>query len=307
MISIAMTSYNGEKYISSQLDSIIGQTVKDFELFVCDDCSQDNTYSILKGYEKKDSRIHAFQNISNLGFAKNFEHAIQLCKGDYVALCDQDDIWRPNHLEILLNGIKNKDASVGNSQIMDGTGTLKENLLSDGDGYFVDGNDNDKMFRVLFYGNPFQGTSAMYTRELLEKALPIPAGVEYHDAWFAVCALASKGINYTFETITNYRIHGNNASGNHKTSFIDRLKITLKRNGFKTDRLIFCEELLERFPGANEDIKDIIYKAKDFFEARKAGNKIKVLGYSIKYYKKIYATNSLKYLFPRCLRILIKG
>ena len=70
MISIALASYNGEKYIREQIDSILTQTIQDFELIVCDDCSTDDTLVILHEYEKKDSRIHVYENDRNLGFKK---------------------------------------------------------------------------------------------------------------------------------------------------------------------------------------------------------------------------------------------
>lgn len=79
MIDIAMTTYNGEKYLKEQIDSILNQTVSDFELIVCDDGSTDSTIDILNEYSKKDSRVHIFQNKNNLGVIKNFEKAIRIC------------------------------------------------------------------------------------------------------------------------------------------------------------------------------------------------------------------------------------
>ena len=103
MIGIAMTTYNGEKYLKEQIDSILNQTVSDFELIVCDDVSSDSTMDILNDYAEKDDRIHVFRNEENLGFLKNFEKAIRICldrSAEYVALADQDDIWTENHLEV---------------------------------------------------------------------------------------------------------------------------------------------------------------------------------------------------------------
>lgn len=90
MISIAMTTYNGEKYLREQLDSILNQTFSDFELIICDDCSKDATVKILEEYSLKDKRVRYFVNEKNLGFKKNFEKAISLCSGEYVAFSDQD-------------------------------------------------------------------------------------------------------------------------------------------------------------------------------------------------------------------------
>ena len=79
MIGIAMTTYNGERFLREQIDSILNQTYTDFELIICDDVSSDSTVDILNEYAQKDSRIHIIQNEKNLGFLKNFEKAIRIC------------------------------------------------------------------------------------------------------------------------------------------------------------------------------------------------------------------------------------
>ena len=70
MISIALATYNGSRFLQEQIDSILEQTFIDFELIICDDCSTDETYAILQNYEKKDPRIRIYQNEYNLGFKK---------------------------------------------------------------------------------------------------------------------------------------------------------------------------------------------------------------------------------------------
>ena len=73
-----MATYNGEKYLREQIDSILSQTIRDFELIVCDDCSTDNTWDILQKYQSQDKRIKCYRNEENLGFKKNFEKAIKM-------------------------------------------------------------------------------------------------------------------------------------------------------------------------------------------------------------------------------------
>lgn len=306
-LSIALATYNGEKYLSKQIDSILNQTYSDFELIVSDDCSSDNTWNILLDYARKDKRIKIFKNKHNLGFVKNFENAVLLCSSEYIALSDQDDIWKENHLEILLNNLKDSSASVGNADIMNSFDEISSELLSDRDSYFVSGNNLDRLYRILFYGNPFQGTSALYKKDLFKYAFPITKEVEYHDAWFSAFACCLKGLNYTFDVVTHYRIHGNNSSGSHKVNFIKRIFITLKRKGWKTDRVTFCDELLKRIPNMSDDIKSVVLEAKEFQENRLKGKRIKTVVTIIKNYKRIYATNSYKKMISRCIGILIKG
>lgn len=307
MLSIAMTTYNGSKYLQKQLDSILNQSYSDFELVICDDCSIDDTFEILKIYEKRDSRIKIFKNNENIGFSKNFEKTISLCKFDYIALADQDDIWKENHLELLLSNLNDSSASVGNADIMNSFDEISCDLLSNRDLYFVDGNSKEKLFRILCYGNPFQGTSSLYRKELFKYAFPIPDDVEYHDAWFSAVACCLKGLNYSFDVVTHYRIHGRNASGEHKINFFRQVGITLKRKTWETDRIIFCDELLTRIPNISKEIKNIILISKYFHENRINGNRLKTIIFILKNYKKIYATDNYKKAFSRCMGILLKG
>lgn len=95
-ISVALCTYNGEDYLSEQLDSIFAQTHKVEEIIICDDCSTDNTLQIIKNYQERYPKsIYLYQNKENLGSTKNFEKAINLCNNELIFLCDQDDIWLP--------------------------------------------------------------------------------------------------------------------------------------------------------------------------------------------------------------------
>ena len=106
LVSIAMATYNGEKYLSKQIDSLVNQSYKNIEIVVVDDCSSDDTINILETYEKNFPFIHIHKQPSNNGVTKTFNNAINLCKGKYIATCDQDDIWELNKIEILVNAIE---------------------------------------------------------------------------------------------------------------------------------------------------------------------------------------------------------
>lgn len=306
-LSIALATFNGERFIREQLDSIIGQTYSDYELIICDDCSSDSTWKILEDYSQMDTRIIVFKNECTLGFKKNFEKAISLCTGDYIALCDQDDIWCNNHLEVLLNNLNGGTASFGNAAIMDDNELKSGELLSDRDRYFVDGQNEDKLTRILFYGNPFQGTSSLYTKDIFKYALPIPEGVEYHDAWFASVACCLNGLNYSYDVVTNYRLYGNNTSGSHSWNLWKQIIDSFKRTGWKTDRIVFSEELLKRIPSISDSMRKIILDAKSFHTNRVGGKRIQTILTTIKNYKKIYSTHTYRHIVSRCINILING
>lgn len=98
--SVALCTYNGEKYIREQLDSILKQNVAVTEIVVCDDHSTDQTFSILLQYQLQHPELFKiYQNKENLGYVKNFEKTIMLCSGDLIFLCDQDDYWYENKVE----------------------------------------------------------------------------------------------------------------------------------------------------------------------------------------------------------------
>lgn len=309
MISIALASYNGFKYIREQLDSILLQSYQNFELIICDDCSTGNTWQILEEYAKKDSRIKIYRNATNLGFKKNFEKAISLCTGDYIALCDQDDIWCNNHLEVLLSNIKGNSASVGNASIIDGEGRPLNYYLSSGDNYFYSGDNIDTLYSILCYRNPFSGAMSMYTRELIQKALPIPDTVKYHDVWFSVLACCLDGLHYTFEPLSKHRIHGNNESGSHHITLIQQILSVFNNNrkSFSQQRISLCKELLIRLPNIDPMVKNVILSVITYHENRFYGRRLRTISFMRNNYKRIFSTNNYKQFIPRCIGILISG
>lgn len=110
-ISIAMATYNGERYIEEQLESIRLQTSPPDEVIICDDCSTDSTVEIVRRYIEKQGLGGQWQmivNETNLGYADSFHAAASLCKGEYVFFCDQDDIWRLNKLEVMLSVMESR-------------------------------------------------------------------------------------------------------------------------------------------------------------------------------------------------------
>ena len=95
MVAIVMSTYNGEKYLKEQIDSILSSTYQDFKIYINDDGSSDSTMSILENYkEQYPDKIHLRQNESNLGVTLNFLNAISNIRSDYIMFCDQDDVWK---------------------------------------------------------------------------------------------------------------------------------------------------------------------------------------------------------------------
>lgn len=309
MLSIAMTTYNGEKYLREQLDSILNQTYSDFELIICDDCSKDNTRVILSDYAAKDSRIKIFMNEENLGFKKNFEKAISLCSGEYIALSDQDDIWLENHLDVLVNILGNYDIACGNAELIDSDGISYGRNLNETDGLFSFENNDNLLYRILANYGGFQGASMLIKKSLLEKALPIPEKVLYHDSWFVACSCFLNHINYSFEIITKYRQHKNQVTLHEKQSYLVKIKNALirilKKEKYSTDRFAYIEEIQKRFSLSEEQSKII----KDCYNiqlmrSKKIGffRRIFVNKIFKRNYKKIYTCDTYKFYFSRALK-----
>lgn len=223
LISVAVATYNGEMFIRNQMDSILSQTYSDLEVVVCDDCSTDGTINILEDYASKDSRIKIFKNDCNLGFKKNFEKAISLCRGEYIALCDQDDVWTQNHIEILCKNIGSNDCVCGNAMLTDAGGNELGVTMRDFIPVHILPENNDVFFSHEVYGNIVQGAACLIRKSLSVRVLPIPDCVKYHDWWIALNACANGGCKYVDEIVLNYRRHASNATKCPKFGFAEAI------------------------------------------------------------------------------------
>src|SRR5262245_39471269 len=158
-ISIALCTYNGTKYLSSQLESYLAQTCPPDEVVVCDDCSQDETVSTLNEFaERAPFPVRIFVNERNLGSTKNFEKAISLCSGDIIFLSDQDDAWASNKIERIVEEF-DRDSEVGmvfsNAELVDETmQPLGSNFFNDRDASKLrERIENGEMFSISIKAN----------------------------------------------------------------------------------------------------------------------------------------------------------
>ena len=146
-----------------------------------------------------------------------------------------------------------------------------------------------------------------FAQKLFNVALPIPDDVEYHDSWFSACACCMNGLNYSFEPITNYRIHSFNASGDHKITLMRQVKNTFNRGKFRTDRLCFITEIQKRMSNFSDSIQKILIEAEQFHLNRINNKRLKVISYLIRNYKCIYSVKNYNRIFLRCIAILFWG
>lgn len=200
LISVALCTFNGAKHVEEQLKSILSQSYKNIEVIVVDDCSSDSTLSILEKY-KTDSRVHIYKNENNLGYIKNFEKAISLCQGDFIALSDQDDIWELNKLETLLGQIKDFMLIYSDSEIVNEKGEFLNKKISSIRN-FIKGHHPE----AFLFHNCVAGHTCLFRRELKKYIFPFPQEI-FHDWWIAFAASSLGEITFTSDCLVKYRQH----------------------------------------------------------------------------------------------------
>ena len=212
-ISIAIATFNGEKYLKEQLDSLYLQTLLPYEIVVVDDYSTDKTAEILEEYRiKKDLKY--FINKQNIGVIKNFEKAISLCKGDYIALSDQDDIWFPEKLEKSYNKLKSIE---NNYPAMISSRAIYVNSECKIFRKFESIVDSFEYYETIWGNGNSQGCTFMLNRKLIEYILPFPDGITIHDSYIALVA-AMVGYKYNMaDPLMYYRHHDGNTLAKEQT------------------------------------------------------------------------------------------
>ena len=214
MVSVGMATYNGEKYIGAQLDSIVQQTVLPDEIIIRDDGSSDHTLEIINDYVSAYNGIRwdVSKNKTNLGFVKNFFEVLRNCSQNIIILCDQDDIWRKDKVEKIIDFFADpKVLSLhGDINIIDKDNkTIEENRL----GYkkLKEKIPVEVFFRHLYYC----GMSSAFRKDLIPLILDMdPEVIPTHD-WLVHAIAVCKGGFYTSSEVLSYRrFHGDNVALN---------------------------------------------------------------------------------------------
>jgi len=240
-ISVAMATYNGEKFIEEQLLSILNQTVPPDEIIVSDDGSKDKTLDIVYGIDNVgNTEIKVITNNPNHGFVGNFEWAITHTSGDYIFLSDQDDIWTEDKVEKVIEVfLTHPDAEfvAHNITLIKGSGEVidaehyslptKENLPENG----IIKLSREKYLFDNIEGLTFLGMSICFDRRLAESAIPLQGNGTTHDGWLTFRAILDDGAYFLNERLTKYRLHGNNSCGLSvwHGNFFEKVRRKLKR------------------------------------------------------------------------------
>ena len=206
-VSVCIATYNGEKYIREQIDSIVSQLTDEDEIIISDDHSTDNTINLIKEYN--DPRIKIFFNEYQKGYTQNFENALNKSQGEYIFLSDQDDKWIENKINITLKYFIHDKYNMVISDCV----IVDENLNIISRSFFETRKSKGGFLNTLIKSN-YLGCCMAFERRILKKSLPFPKNYKYlpHDLWLGLIGYAFFKVKTTDEKLILYRRHANNAS-----------------------------------------------------------------------------------------------
>lgn len=215
-IDILMATYNGEKYLVEQLDSIINQTYRNWNLLIRDDNSTDKTLEIIQNYHKKDKRIKILKdNKGNLGIVRNFEELLKSSESEFIMFSDQDDIWVENKLDMylkMIEKIKNKGFMIHSDAIL--FDKNKSNILKD---TFISKKAINKGLENVFFNYFVQGATILISKEIKNFILPFPKEVYLHDRYIHLISELFFERIFVNKALIYYRQHGDNQIGAKNT------------------------------------------------------------------------------------------
>ena len=248
-ISVAMATYNGERFIREQLESILDQSVPPDEVVVSDDGSSDRTVVIVMELAKaqtlkeKGVSIRILTDNPRHGHCGNFDWASRHTTGDYIFFCDQDDVWEPDKIEAVADCfLRRPDAKAvfHDSTLIDAAGQpidypYNEDLADLTDATHMGGDDykllRSRYGKLAVSNTIARGMTLCVTKELLTKSLPFPG--KYHDHWLGCTAVLFDGMYYLDRKLTRYRLHEDQSCGlkfYRKKTLLKKLRSLSDRN-----------------------------------------------------------------------------
>lgn len=295
-VDILLPTYNGEKFLREQLDSIIEQTYKNIRIIISDDCSSDSTPQILEEYKKKDDRIEIYIQQKNLGVVKNIEFLLQKVENSLYMLSDQDDVWLPNKIEKSIEKLKseNVDLVFGDLEVVD----EKLNTIYSSFGDFMQLNKKIhkyiNSYKLNYLYNCVTGCTILSKKEYIEKILPIPNESKYliHDHWIGLIVSLNGKVAYMPEKYIKYRQHGNNEVGIDKISH-GFTKLEQVRELFINVKLGIFGTYVKHQDAFPKELQELNSKAYNYFSNIKNKKNFNFKGWII--FHKLYKTEKIIY------------
>ncbi|MDB5121051.1 MAG: hypothetical protein JWN56_2269 [Sphingobacteriales bacterium] len=229
-ISVAMATFNGADYIREQINSILAQDTKPIEIIIVDDASNDNTVNILQNLALEHSIIKIHINKKNLGHVAVFKQAVSKCKGTYIALSDQDDIWEKNKLSLTLsNLIEIEDDAVpclvySDLSMMNSSGyQLRSSFWR-----YYKLRPHKCRFYSLFFGNMITGCTTLFNRSMAIELLSMPESIPMHDHWMGLIAYGLGKAKALKTPLVRYRCHDKSVTVKKRLNLLMRILALLK-------------------------------------------------------------------------------
>lgn len=275
--SVALCSHNGAPYIAEQVRSILHQTTPPAQIVLSDDASSDATVATVRDIiaRARAERPHlplqltVLKNDEPLGITANFQQAVAACTGELIALCDQDDVWAANRIELVSAQFAERpDLTLlhSDARLVDEHGDALGHQLFEAIRFTrseMRAIRSGNALKVLLQRNVVTGATTVFRRGLLDAALPFPESW-VHDEWLAVVAAVTGRVDFLTEPLVDYRQHGANQIGAEKPTMkqiADRLlQPRVERNATLLSR---AQELADRAPqltgdGAGKQRRDIL-------------------------------------------------
>ena len=210
MISVCVATYNGEKFIREQIESILCQLSSDDEIIVSDDGSTDGTIVIINCIG--DKRIRIIEGPRKHSPTFNFENALKEAKGDYIFLADQDDVWKTNKVEVCMKWLQKYDCVVSDAEVTDSNlNPLYPSL------YAIMQVRQGRIYNTI-WKNGYTGCCMAFRRKVLNASLPFPKDIPMHDIWIGNVAAYKYNVKFISEKLVLFRRHNETISCNGKGS-----------------------------------------------------------------------------------------
>lgn len=295
-IDILMPTYNGEKYLKEQLDSILNQTYKDIRVIISDDCSKDSTSQILKQYKEKDERVEVYLQEKNLGVVKNIEFLLKKVENPLYMLADQDDVWLPNKIEKSVEKLKEEKADLVFGDLEVVNEKLETIYPSFGDFMLLNRKIKKYInsYKLNYLYNCVTGCTVLARKETINKIIPFPTYSKYliHDYWIGLVISLNGKIAYINEKYIKYRQHGDNQVGTDKISHGFE-KLEQVRELFINVKLGVFGTYVQRKEIFTKEIQNLNEKAFDYFKDIQKKKNFNFKGWNI--FHELYKTEKFMY------------
>ena len=244
-VDILMATYNGEKYLKEQIESIINQSYDNWTLLIRDDKSKDNTVSIIEEYERKDSRIKLLRDKkANLGFVKNFEELLNNSQKEFIMFSDQDDYWEKDKIKNYIEILKKNESLLKKPLLIHSNSFVCDKDLKIIKQKFINSVvAREKDTNSYFFSYIVQGSTVMINKRMKEISIPFLKAVTLHDRYFHLLAEFFGNRIFIDKTLIKYRQHADNKIGAKGNI----LKKILKKRYFDSEDRKLILEIKEKY------------------------------------------------------------